>query len=98
MTSHEAFFITCMVLISSAVITLCLSIHHLIDVQCVKHVVLRVIYHNFIKPITENLLSVWNGKEISTFGLKPEGMKPNTNAVRRYTEILDRVIRLKQNI
>ena len=47
--------------------------------------------YNFVEPRTEFLLSVWNRKEISTFGLKPEGVKPNTNAVQRYTEILDRV-------
>ena len=59
---------------------------------------LQVTQYNVVEPKTVFLLSVWNGKEISTFSLKPEGIKPNTNAVRRFTEMLDRVIRLKQNI
>ena len=49
--------------------------------------VLQVSQYN----VVEFLLSVWNVEEISTFSLKPEGIKPNTNAVQRYAEILDRV-------
>ena len=53
--------------------------------------VLQVSHNNVVEPKTVFLLSVWNMEEISTFSLKPKGMKPNTNVVQRYTEILDRV-------
>ena len=68
-----------------------------IDAQCVTHVVLKVTQYNVVKPKTVFLLLVWNRKEISTFSLKPGGIKPNTNAVQRYTEILDLVNSFQAN-